>query len=78
MDTLENYRELCESILTEYTRVPYAYGDIEIQKVFDRIADHYMVMLVGREGKKRVGRRGKCGHNCRLPCDAIASRALYE
>ncbi len=54
MDTLTNYRDLCERILTEYTRVPYAYGDIEIQTVFDRIGDHYMIMLVGREGNKRT------------------------
>src|SRR5580658_4235693 len=71
MDTLENDRDLCERILTEYTRVPYAYGYIEIQKVFDRVGDHYMVMLVGREGKKRV-------HGCLIHLDLVDGKIWIQ
>ena len=71
MDTLETYRQLCEKILTEYTLIPYAYGDIQIQTVFDRVSDHYMVMLVGREGKKRV-------HGCLIHLDIVQDKIWVQ
>jgi hypothetical protein len=71
MDTLESYRELCERILADYTRIPYAYGDINIQTVFDRASDHYMVMLVGREGKKRV-------HGCLIHLDLVDGKIWIQ
>jgi hypothetical protein len=64
MDTLENYRRLIEKILTEHTRIPYAHGDIQQQTVFDRTSDRYLLMLVGREGVRRV-------HGCLLHVDII-------
>lgn len=54
MDTVETYRQLLESILTDLARIPYAHGDIELQTVFDRERDHYLLMLVGRDGIRRV------------------------
>jgi hypothetical protein len=64
MDTLDTYRQLIEKILTEYARIPYAYGEIQIQTVFDRASDHYLLMLVGREGVRRV-------HGCLVHVDII-------
>ena len=54
MDTVEHYRRLIESILTDLARIPYAHGDIELQTIFDREKDHYVLMLVGRDGVRRV------------------------
>lgn len=54
MDTVTIYRSLIERVLTDYAQIPYAHGDIQIQAVFDREADHYLLMLVGREGVRRV------------------------
>ena len=45
--TLDRYRQIIESILTEYTRIPYAYGDIQTEAVFDRNRDRY---LTGEHG----------------------------
>ena len=71
MDTLDTYREICEEILTGYTIIPYAYGDIQIQTVFDRESDHYMVMLVGREGIKRI-------HGCLIHLDIVDDKIWIQ
>ncbi len=54
MDTLNAYRQIIEDTLTEYTKIPYAYGEIETETVFDRKADRYLLMNVGWDGRKRV------------------------
>ena len=33
MDTVTTYQTICEDALKEYTKIPYAYGEIEIQTV---------------------------------------------
>ena len=62
MDTIEHYRHLIESILTDLASIPYAHGDIELQTIFDREKDHYVLMLVGRDGVRRV-------HGCLVHVD---------
>ena len=54
MDTLDTYRQTIENVLTEYTQIPYAYGDIQTEAVYDRKNDHYLLMNVGWDGGKRV------------------------
>ena len=54
MDTLDTYREIIENILMEYTKIPYAYGDIRTEAVFDRKNDRYLLMNVGWDNDKRV------------------------
>jgi hypothetical protein len=54
MDSVEHYHRLIESILTDLAKVPYAHGDIELQTIFDRERGHYVLMLVGRDGIRRV------------------------
>lgn len=36
MDTLNLYRKVIEDTLEEYASVPYAYGEIQTEPVFDR------------------------------------------
>jgi hypothetical protein len=54
MDTLERYRETLETILAEYARIPYAYGDIKTETVFDRARDRYLLVNVGWDKDRRV------------------------
>jgi hypothetical protein len=54
MDPLDRYREIIETTLMEYTRVRYAYGDIQTEEVFDRVRDRYLLMNVGWDQGKRV------------------------
>lgn len=71
METLASSRQLIERILTEYTQVPYAHGDIQIQTIFDRDSDHYLIMLVGREGIRRV-------HGCLVHVDIIDGKIWIQ
>jgi hypothetical protein len=64
MDTAESDRQLIESIIREYARIPYSYGEIDRQTIFDRVQDHYLLMLAGWEGIRRV-------HGCLLHVDLI-------
>lgn len=64
MDTgLETDRTIIERVLTDYAKVPYAYGEIERQLVFDRERDHYLLLSVGWD-KHRV-------HGCVIHVDLI-------
>jgi hypothetical protein len=54
MDTLNTYRDIIEKNLTEYTKIPYTYGDITIETVFDRTADRYLLVNVGWDRGRRV------------------------
>jgi hypothetical protein len=54
MDPLERDRSLIESILIEYTKIPYAYGEIQTEAVFDRVRDRYVLMNVGWDDGQRV------------------------
>jgi len=71
MDTLDNYRQLIRTILTEHAKVPYAYGDIQIEPVFDREADRYLLMIHGRENDRRV-------HGCLVHVDIINGKIWIQ
>lgn len=71
MDTLENYRQIIRRILTEYARVPYAYGEIQIEPVFDRESDRYLLIILGRENDRRV-------HGCLAHIDIINGKVWIQ
>ena len=54
MDTLESYRQIIQSVLTDYAAIPIANGKIDCYMVLDTKQDHYMVMNVGWDGHRRV------------------------
>jgi hypothetical protein len=64
MDTAESDRQLIQSILKEYARIPYSYGDTQIQTIFDLENDHYVLMVVGWDGIRR-------DHGCLVHVDII-------
>jgi hypothetical protein len=64
MDTRAADREVIEKVLAEYAAMPYAHGKLETQTVFDHGSDHYLLMVVGREGRRRV-------HFCLVHIDRI-------
>ena len=45
----DTYRQLIEKVLMEYTQIPYAYGDIHTEAVFDHARDRYLLVNVGWE-----------------------------
>jgi hypothetical protein len=70
MDTLDQYRESVERVLSEYACIRYAYGDIQTQTVFDRQRDHYLLMSVGWD-KRRV-------HGCLVHVDLINGKVWIQ
>lgn len=64
MATAESDRQLIESIIREYARIPYSYGELQIQTVFDREQDHYLLIVLGWEGIRRE-------HGCLVHVDLI-------
>ncbi|WP_169979944.1 XisI protein [Tautonia rosea] len=54
MGTLDDDRQLVERILTEHASTPFSDCEITQQLVFDRERDHYMILLVGRQGDRRI------------------------
>jgi len=64
MDKLENYRTIIERILTEYAAIPYAYGDIKSEPIFDRQRDSYLLVNVGWHKGRRM-------HGCLVHIDII-------
>jgi hypothetical protein len=60
----DGHREIIESILIEYTKIPYAYGDIQTEAVFDRQRDRYLLVNTGWDQGRRV-------HGCLVHVDLI-------
>jgi hypothetical protein len=54
MDTIKLYRNIIQSLLTDYAAIPIANGTIDSYTVFDTKQDHYQVMNVGWDGHRRV------------------------
>lgn len=71
MDTLENYRQIIRTILTEYSQLPYAYGELERQLIIDESANHYLLLTLGWENKQRV-------HGCLIHIDIINDKVWIQ
>jgi hypothetical protein len=71
MDRLKHYRDLVKATLREHAVVPYAHGQIDIETVFDNEGDHYLVLLVGRDGPRRV-------HGCLIHVDIINGKIWIQ
>jgi len=71
MDTLDTYRQIIQNVLREYVRVPYAYGEIHNEVVFDREADRYLVVSVGWQAVKRI-------HGCLIHLDLINGKVWIQ
>ncbi len=54
MDRLDSYRDIIERVLDAYTKIPYAYGDIQTEASFDRARDRYLLVNVGWDEGRRV------------------------
>lgn len=71
MGTLDTYRQIIQKVLTEYTKIPYAYGEIQSRTVFDRESDSYLVMTLGWDDDKRI-------HGCLVHIDIIDDKVWIQ
>lgn len=54
MARLEEYRQYIQQLLIKYASYKPAYGDVEVETIFDLERDHYQIVHVGWENKRRV------------------------
>ncbi|MBP1468611.1 XisI protein [Candidatus Chloroploca sp. M-50] len=54
MDTVNQYRQLIQAILTEYASYRPHYGDIEMELITDTSRDHYQLLSVGWNNLERI------------------------
>ena len=71
MDTQAADRDVIEKVLTEYAAIPYSYGEVTTQTVFDRASNHYLLVLVGTDGERRV-------HGCLVHIDIKGDQILSQ
>lgn len=71
MDPLESYRRIVEDVLTEHTRIPYSFGEIEMELVFDRARDRYLLVNVGWHNDRRI-------HGCLIHIDIMDGKLWIQ
>lgn len=54
MDTLDRYRQIITEILTEYSKIPYAVGELERHLIIDKPANNFILLTIGWQNRKRV------------------------
>ncbi len=54
MDKIENYRVKIIDLLNEYATHKPAYGDIEVEKIFDTQHNHYQLINIGWNKERRI------------------------
>ena len=56
MEKLEKYRNFVEKVIAKYAQFKPSNGDIEVQEIFDRQRDRYLLIHLGWDKKHRVQR----------------------
>jgi hypothetical protein len=54
MASAESYRDIIQQILLEYSTHQPAYGDVEMELIFDRDRDRYQLICTGWSQKRRI------------------------
>ncbi|MEH2463291.1 XisI protein [Nostoc sp.] len=79
MGNLEQYRQLICRILTEHTKIPYSYGNIQHKTIFDREQDRYLVMILGREPVPELSLTAtRRVHDCLIHIDIIDGKIWIQ
>ncbi|MBC5796307.1 XisI protein [Anabaena aphanizomenioides LEGE 00250] len=46
-DKLRNYQQIVQQLLMDYAEVKPAYGEIEVETIFDTQRNHYQIVYLG-------------------------------
>jgi hypothetical protein len=71
MDRVDVYRKLVKELIIQYAQYKPAYGDIEMQPIFDLENDHYQLMAVGWNDLERI-------HGCVFHIDIKDGRVWIQ
>ncbi|WP_129633039.1 XisI protein [Candidatus Oscillochloris fontis] len=71
MDTITHYRNVIQQVLLEYTKTPYARGDIQCKPVFDTVRNSFMLITEGWDGVRRI-------HGCLVHVEIIDEKVWVQ
>ncbi len=71
MDKLTQYRDIIEGMLSRYADIPCIGSTADTLKIFDRIHDHYLLLLNGFDNNRRV-------HGCLIHLDIIDGKCWLQ
>ena len=71
MDRVEQYRTILRRIIEEYASYKPSHGQIETEAIIDPSRDHYELMHVGWDGRRRV-------HGCVIHLDIIGGKIWVQ
>jgi hypothetical protein len=54
MARVDDYRRYVQQLLTQYGQYKPAYGEVEVELIFDMVNDHYQLVTVGWRNQQRV------------------------
>ncbi|MDJ1178628.1 XisI protein [Roseofilum sp. BLCC_M91] len=67
MDSLNDIRQRVEQTLLEYTKIPYAYGDLQCRLIVSKDSNHFLLITQGWHDDVQV-------HGCLVHVEAIANK----
>lgn len=62
MEKLTRYSEIIQNLLLDYSQNKPAFGDIEVQTIFDTVRHHYQVVYIGWKNQTLI-------HTCPIHLD---------
>ncbi|MDY7021972.1 MAG: XisI protein [Cyanobacteriota bacterium] len=62
MEKLERYRNSIQELLLNYSQNKPAYGEIEVETIFDTVRDHYQIVYIGWKQQQWI-------HSCVIHID---------
>ena len=68
---LERWRDWIEQVLKDYASIPYSYGNVQKETVFDRAQDRYLIMVLGWEGYRYE-------HGCTIHIEIIDDKVWIQ
>ena len=79
MVKLPEYGKVICDVLVEHTKIPYSYGDIQQETVFDKEQNRYLVMILGREPTPELSPTAtRRVHGCLIHVDIIGERVFIQ
>ncbi len=71
MARVEDYRDIVKQLLVEYAEHPPIGGGIDMETIFDETRDHYQLVALGWQSKRRV-------HGCVIHIDIKGNKVWLQ
>lgn len=71
MDRIDEYRQIVRQVIEEYGQYRPAYGEIDLETVFDTERDRYQLVAIGWQDRRRV-------HGCVIHIDIKGDKVWLQ